>query len=96
MGPTLQEIQALADELQVKLDAEQQQVKDLLAEKDNTIAQLGETITSLQAQVAEGGTPEERQALVDKLTALKADLESTVPPAGEEGNSQPESEQPKQ
>jgi len=75
---TNKEIDAKVDELQTALDAEQQQVKDLLAEKETTITTLNETITTLQAQVADGGTPEERQATLDKLTALKTDLESTV------------------
>lgn len=76
--PTLQEISAKADELQTSLDAEQQRVSDLLAEKDTTIATLNTTITDLQALVANGGTEEERQALLDKLTTLKTDLEATV------------------
>ena len=85
--PSNAEIKALADSLQVSLDAGQQQVKDLLAEKDATnealqanIVTLNETITTLQAQVADGGTPEERQEIIDTLTALKTDLESTVAP----------------
>lgn len=85
--PTNAEIKALADSLQVSLDAEQQQVKDLLAEKDATnealqanIVTLNETITTLTAQVADGGTAEERQAIIDTLTALKTDLEETVAP----------------
>lgn len=68
------------DELQVALDAEQQQVADLLAQKDATITTLNQTITELQQQVADGGTPEERQAILDKLIALKDDLESTATP----------------
>lgn len=79
-GPTLEQLSAQVDELQVALDAEQQQVADLLAQKDQTIATLGETIAALEALVAEGGTPEDRQAVADKLSALKADLEGTVPP----------------
>lgn len=76
--PTLTEIQALADGLQTSLDAEQQRVTDLLTEKDTTIATLNQTIADLIAQQADGGTPEERQAVIDKLTALKTDLEATV------------------
>lgn len=77
---TIKEIQAKADELQVSLDAEQQQVADLLAQKDAAIATLNETIAALEAQQADGGTPEERQAVLDKLNGLKTDLEATVTP----------------
>lgn len=78
--PTLQELSNQVDELQTALDAEQQQVADLLAEKNSTIETLGNTITELEALVAAGGTEEERQAVLDKLTSLKNDLESTVAP----------------
>lgn len=78
--PTLEEISAKADELQTALDAEQQQVTDLLAQKDSTIATLDATIIDLQSQVADGGTAEQRQAILDKLTTLKTDLETTVAP----------------
>ena len=78
--PTLQELSDKVDELQVALDAEQQQVADLLAAKDATIATLNSTIADLQALVAAGGTEAERQAILDKLTTLKTDLESTVAP----------------
>lgn len=83
--PTLEEISAKADQLQTALDTEQQQVADLLAEKNATIENLNGVITDLQGQIADGGTVEQRQAVLDKLNALKADLEATVPPAGESG-----------
>lgn len=83
--PTLEEISAKADELQTALDAEQQQVQDLLAEKNATIENLNGVITELQGQIADGGTAEQRQAVLDKLNALKADLEATVPPTPESG-----------
>ena len=75
---TLAEIQALLTETQTSLDAEQQAVADLNAQKDATIATLNQTIADLIAAQADGGTPEERQAVIDSLTALKADLEATV------------------
>lgn len=84
---TLAEIKALLETTQQSLDAEQQQVADLLAEKQSTndalqanIVTLNETIATLQAQQADGGTPEDRQAIIDGLNALKTDLESTVAP----------------
>lgn len=82
--PTLEELSAKVDEVQAALDAEQQQVADLLAQKDATIVTLNETITELQGQIADGGTTEQRQAVLDKLTALKADLEATVNTGGDE------------
>jgi septal ring factor EnvC (AmiA/AmiB activator) len=85
--PTLKEISDRADSLQTALDAEQQQVADLLAEKEATntalqanIVTLNETITLLQGQIGDGGTTEERQAVLDKLIALEADLQGTVAP----------------
>ncbi len=78
--PTLEEIQQKVAELQTALDAEQQQVADLLAQKNATIESLNTTITSLEVLVAEGGTAEERQAILDQLTATKTDLEATVAP----------------
>lgn len=75
---SLAEIKALQEQTQVSLDAEQARVAELLAEKDATIATLGTTITSLEALVAAGGTEEQRQAILDGLTTLKADLEATV------------------
>lgn len=75
--PTLEELSAKVDELQQALDTEQEQIQAV-------INGLNETITQLQQQVAEGGTQEERQAVLDKLNALKSDLESTVPPPNPE------------
>lgn len=79
--PTFAEISAKADELQISLDAEQQQVADLLAQKDATITTLNATITQLQT---EGGTEEGRAAVLAKLVAMKADLEGTVTPGASE------------
>lgn len=69
--PTLQELSAKVDELQVSLDAEQVAIQA-------AIDGLNETITTLQGQVAEGGTSEERQAVLDKLESIKTDLEATI------------------
>jgi hypothetical protein len=78
--PTLQELKDKADELQVSLDAEQQQVADLLAQKDAAIAALDVVVADLQALVAAGGTEAERAAILDQLNVIKADLEATVAP----------------
>lgn len=76
--PTLEEISAKVDELQVALDNEQEQVAALIAAKDAAISALTESITALEALVAEGGTAAARQAVIDSLDAIKADLEATV------------------
>lgn len=70
---TLAETQALANQLQISLDIEQEQIA-------NAIAALNTIIADLQILVAEGGTAAERQAILDQLNATKTDLESTVPP----------------
>lgn len=73
MANTIVDLTAKVDALQVSLDAEQEQIA-------TAIAGLNQTITDLQAIVANGGTEAERQALADKLDAIKTDLESTVAP----------------
>lgn len=77
-GPTITELEAKVDEVQTALDAEQQQVADLLAEKNSTIETLNGVVADLQTQIADGGTAEQRQALLDKIITLKTDLEATV------------------
>lgn len=67
---SVQELTDLVDGLQVSVDALQAQVA-------TTITALDATIADLQDQLANGATPAQVQALVDKLTATKADLEST-------------------
>lgn len=69
---SIQDLNAKLDELQASLDAEQQQILD-------AIAALEQTIADLQAIVEEGGTEAERQALLDKMDDIKADLEATIP-----------------
>ncbi len=66
------ELTQKVDELQVALDAEQEQIRV-------AIEDLNQAIEDLQAMVADGGTAEERQALADKLDAIKGDLEQTIP-----------------
>ena len=71
---TIVELTQKVDELQAALDAEQVQIAEAIAALEGVVAQL-------QAQVADGGTAEERQALADKLDAIKSDLEGTIPDA---------------
>lgn len=82
---TLQQLEAKVAELQSSVDAEQQQIADLLQEKETFIAEKEATIQSLNEQVAilqglvdAAPTPEQLQAVVSNLEAIKADLESTV------------------
>lgn len=71
--PTLAEVSAKVDELQTALDAEQVQIAD-------AIAALQTTVTDLTAQVVSGGTEADRQAVVDKISAVITDLQATVAP----------------
>jgi len=73
---TLEEISMKVDELQAALDAEQEQIAILISAKDAAITGLTESIAALEAMVAEGGTAEARQAIVEKIEAVKADLEA--------------------
>lgn len=68
---TIAELSAKVDTLQTALDAEQEQIAA-------AIAALQQTVTDLNAIIAEGGTAEERQALSDKLDAVIVDLQGTV------------------
>ncbi len=70
--PTIKEIQAQVDRLQETLDAEQMQITA-------AIDKLNETIADLKQQLADGGTAEERQAVLDKLQSISDDLKNTIP-----------------
>ncbi len=71
--PTLAELNTKVDELQTSLDAEQEQIAA-------AIEALNTTITDLEALVAAGGTEAERQAILEKVVAVKTDLEATIAP----------------
>lgn len=75
--PTNKELSDKVDELQSALDDEQAQVRQLIDSKNATIKTLEETVTTLQGQVADGGTAEERQAVLDKMNTLLTDLKGT-------------------
>lgn len=66
------ELTEKVDALQVALDNEQVQIL-------GAIADLEQSIADLQVIVADGGTAEQRQALADKLDAIKSDLVATIP-----------------
>lgn len=74
---TLQELAAKVSELQGVVDAEQEQIA-------NAIAALEATIADLEDLVAQGGSADDRQAVVDSLNAIKEDLEATIPDEDEE------------
>lgn len=69
---SIKDLNAKVDQLQAVLDAEQEQVAAALAKLEQAIA-------NLEAIIEDGGTPEERQALSDKLDAVMVDLQSTIP-----------------
>ena len=75
---TLQELEAKVIELQETVDAEQQQVADLLAQNQATVAALSEQIATLEAQLDAAPNPEEIQAVIDSLESAKADIQTTV------------------
>lgn len=72
--PTLAELNSKVDELQTALDEEQTQIQ-------NAINTLTEANAALTQQVADGGTAEERQAVIDKIAGVITDLKATVPDA---------------
>ncbi len=65
------ELAAKVDALQSAIDSEQTQIADALAT-------LQTTIDGLKADILEGGTAAERQAIADKLDAAIADVQSTI------------------
>lgn len=73
--PTLQELNAKVDELQGSLDAEQVAIQAAI---DGLTAVAADLQTQLDAAIAAGGTDADRQALLDKITAIKTDLEATI------------------
>lgn len=72
--PTLQELSAKVDELQVALDAEQEQIQA-------AIDALNVIIADLRANIGDGGTADERQAVLDKINGVIEDLKGTIPDA---------------
>jgi chromosome segregation ATPase len=75
------QLRTQVSEMQTAIDTEQQQVTD-------AIDKLNTSISQLQQQITDGGTAEERQAVLDNLIATrdalasaKTDLVSTIPDA---------------
>ncbi len=69
---------ALIDDLNAKVDALQASLDNEQAQVANAINALNETVAGLQAQLADGATPEQVQALIDKIGAITTDLEGTI------------------
>lgn len=74
-------------DLQTSVDNEQAQIAELLATNAQVITDLNTQIATLQAQVAAGATPEQIQELINGITTIignldttKTDLEGTVQP----------------
>lgn len=68
--------QALAD-LQSTVDAEQEQIAALLDAFEQTEIVLREQIAALEAQLADVGSPDQIQAVIDALEAARADIAAT-------------------
>jgi peptidoglycan hydrolase CwlO-like protein len=81
MAQTLAELSAQVDDLQTSLDAEQDKVTA-------AVDALNATIKDLQDQIANGNTAD-IQAISDKLTAIKTDLESSDLDGSEEPTEPP-------
>lgn len=75
---TLAELEAKLAELQETVDAEQVQIAELLEGQKTTIAGLEVKIAELQAMVDSAPTPEQLQAVIDGLEAIKSDISGTV------------------
>jgi len=73
-------------DLQAAVDAEQQQIEQLLNQNAAVVTDLNNQITILNEQLAQGATPEQLSALSSSLNDIKesiattkADIEGTVP-----------------
>lgn len=69
------ELEAKADELQVALDAEQEQIAAVIEAQKAVIAEQ-------EVLIADGGTVEDRQRVFDKMNGVLTDLQATIPDEG--------------
>lgn len=79
------DLQSQVTALQTSVDAEQEAINQLLQQNAAVVTDLNNQIATLQAQIAEGATPDQLNALASNLTAIsesiattKADIEGTV------------------
>lgn len=70
MADELTTLQTLVTDLQTSIDTKQAAIAAAIAAFEQTIADL-------QAQLGQGATPAQLQAIIDSVTAAKTDLEST-------------------
>jgi uncharacterized protein YoxC len=75
---TLAELNEKVTELQAAVDAEQQQIAELLATNAGVIVDLNAQINALKLQLEGTPSPEAIQAVIDGLDAIKKDVEGTV------------------
>lgn len=75
---TIAELEVKLVDLQSTVDAEQEQIAALLEGQKTTIEGLEAQITELQAMVDAAPTPEQLQAVIDGLEAIKSDISGTV------------------
>ena len=74
----LQDLESKVAELQESVNAEQQQVADLLAANVATVEALTAVNAELQALVDAAPTPEQIQAVIDSIEVAKGDIQTTV------------------
>lgn len=79
------DLQSQVTALQASVDAEQEAINQLLQQNAAVVTDLNNQIATLQAQIAEGATPDQLNTLASNLTAIsesiattKADIEGTV------------------
>ena len=64
-------------QIMAKIDEVQQAVADLQAVVDAKQQAIAEAIAALEAQLADGATPEQLQGVIDSLKAVSDDVDST-------------------
>src|SRR5687767_10199996 len=79
LNSKLNKIMAKLQDLNDKVDHLQHVLNEEQAQIAAAIAALQKSVDDLQAIIVDGGTEAERQAVSDKLDAVIADLQSTIP-----------------